>query len=289
MSQKKHYSRQYMRQYYANQCYISIDGEHVERDYMNKETGNIETYYPSIYQDCNTYERYVEINKVRVNIAEMVLTCYGGAKPRHDVSYIVHHKDGEFCNDNLRNLEWIEDTAANRAMIKAEIEAYHQQKKMKWYKRMKIKAKKTGEIKQNGYELSPYYHFFDADIDWFVYLDVVRVKYTFKNRYGNYSSDTLYIEDILDDFGFIKGDKKQFSNPAVLHIDNDFLNFHTDNLEWCDATDPRYIDYDEKRSIKSMELEIEANRHLIDKGISAPGFKERYADVLDKASIKIPH
>lgn len=288
MNYRKVYSRKFMRQYYANNCYISIDGNYVERDYKDSSTGEIKTYNPTIYQDCKTYERYVLVKKVRTNIAEMVLTCYGPPKPKHGVSYIIHHKDGVMSNDNLSNLEWIEDTPSNRALIETQIQQYCLIQRQEMYKGLKIKAKKSGEITQKGENLSYHYNFFDEDIDWQVYIYHVKVKYTFKNQWGNYSRDRFEVEDVLDDFGLISGNKALLTKPVVLHLDNDFLNFESSNLVWCEADDPRYIDYKKERLRKCMELEIDSNIYKIKKGIVAPGFKERYADVLDLASIAIP-
>ena len=43
--------------------------------------------------------------------------------------------------------------------------------------------------------------------------------------------------------GYVDGNKLQFKNPVILHKDGDYKNCASDNLEWCDSSDQRYIDY----------------------------------------------
>lgn len=286
MKKNKNYVRKYLKQYYANGCFVSIDGKHIERDY--KDNGLIKTYNPAIYYNKTTCEEYVEICHKRTNVSEMVLTCYGGTSPKNGMKYIVHHKDGDFSNNNIRNLEWIEDNLTNQNMINNEIKAYKNKRIADTYKSLKIKANAKGEIFQAGQQLSYHHYIYDPDIDWFVHLDRAWINYTFQNRWGNYSEDRMDVDIVMNDFGFVSGDKALCTNPVILHLDNDFLNFESSNLVWCDKTDSRYEDYKKESLRKRMEFEIKDNRSFISKGIIEPGFKVRYRDVLAFASVQIP-
>ena len=102
------------------------------------------------------------------------------------------------------------------------------------------------------------------------------------------STDRIDVDIVMNDFGFVSGDKTQYTNPVILHLDNDFLNFESSNLVWCDKTDYRYVDYKRQTLLKRMELEIKDNHSFISKGIIESGFKKRYRDVLAFASVDIP-
>jgi len=56
-----------------------------------------------------------------------------------------------------------------------------------------------------------------------------------------------FVEDIMEKVGFVQGDRNSLQSPVILHRDNDFRNMASDNLEWVEATDPRYVEYSKKR------------------------------------------
>lgn len=39
---------------------------------------------------------------------------------------------------------------------------------------------------------------------------------------------------------FVEGNKSDFTNPKVLHINGDYLDFNDDNLVWTDMNSPEY-------------------------------------------------
>ena len=51
------------------------------------------------------------------------------------------------------------------------------------------------------------------------------------------------IDDIMREAGYIQGDDASMTDPVILHRDGNWLNFATNNLEWCESTDPRYVAY----------------------------------------------
>ena len=55
------------------------------------------------------------------------------------------------------------------------------------------------------------------------------------------------MDGLMEEAGFVGGDKKKFRNPVILHKDNDWLNFSSDNLEWTDRSDPRYREYHNRK------------------------------------------
>ena len=46
--------------------------------------------------------------------------------------------------------------------------------------------------------------------------------------------------------GFVQGDDAGLQNPVILHRDMNYMNFASDNLEWIEKDDPRYLAYQTK-------------------------------------------
>lgn len=71
----------------------------------------------------------------------------------------------------------------------------------------------------------------------------------------------LWMDDLMAAAGYVAGEKYNFSNPVILHKDNDPMNFHNDNLEYVEATDTRYKKYQKrveewkhKRNVELIKL-----------------------------------
>ena len=56
----------------------------------------------------------------------------------------------------------------------------------------------------------------------------------------------LWMDDLMAAAGYVAGEKYNFSNPVILHKDNDPMNFHNYNLEYVEATDARYKKYQKR-------------------------------------------
>lgn len=63
----------------------------------------------------------------------------------------------------------------------------------------------------------------------------------------------------VDIAGYVSGEKNDFKNPVILHKDNDPMNFHSDNLEYVEDTDTRYIEYKKKQNEWKHQRNIELN------------------------------
>lgn len=75
----------------------------------------------------------------------------------------------------------------------------------------------------------------------------------------NKMSGHLFMDDLMDTAGYVDGEKYDFTNPVILHKDNDPMNFCSDNLEWVEAADPRYIEYQEKFEEWKHQRNLELN------------------------------
>lgn len=267
---KKYYRREYMREYTANSTFISNDGCHVERDYYDQ--GIKKTYEPKMYLDNASQRFYIDLRNIgRTYIDEMVIMCYGSRKPKDGKNYVIHHKDWDFRNDHRNNLEWVEDTPQYQAEKAKKMKEYFKALKLQWYKDRKITVDKNCVIKQDGVELSIDNTISDSDLGYIFHTIKLTVKYQIKVKYQNsgqirYESKSLEVDKIMDDFGFVEGDKENFKEPVILHINHDFMDFYKGNLKWCEKSDPEYLEY-----MKQARLDVLAQDKAIHGRWLSPG------------------
>ena len=80
----------------------------------------------------------------------------------------------------------------------------------------------------------------DGDLDMRVPIEPF-VEYEVHHRqWKRYEWKRINVDKLMDLAGYVGGNKGQFKDPAILHKDNDWLNFNSENLEWTDRSDPRY-------------------------------------------------
>lgn len=251
----KTHNRSYLKQHYASGIYVSIDGKHAERDYRDKATGATKVHIYKI--DCDECGRAFvqDLHQGRFYLDFLVLTCYRGKAPQDGKAYYPFHKDGDMKNSNLSNLEWRETTQAT-------IDAYQKLEKESWYKNRKIKATKKGQIKQGSKELPLVDYMYNPDLDWTRHFPNPIVNYEEKDSWGKSQRKSKKADEIFEDFGFVNGDKSKFSNPVILHRNNDYRDYSSDNLEWCDASDPRYKYYEKIRHDDVMKRDHDCNCRL---------------------------
>lgn len=95
-----------------------------------------------------------------------------------------------------------------------------------------------GTIKQGNTELSHICQIGDCDTDRIV--NILPHVYVTRKHTGKAS---FTVDELMATAGFVSGDKSQFMMPRVYHKDWDRLNCKSDNLEWIDERDPKFIDY----------------------------------------------
>lgn len=249
---KTHYNRKYLRRHFDTNIYVSNDGKHAERD-ITLKTGEDSVMAYDIYHDeCGRawiHDKY----KGNLFLDRLVLTCFRGREPQDGKVYYPHHKDGNMKNSHISNLEWREETPSI-------IEAYRKLEIEAWYKNRKIRVLKDGSITQKGSKL----HFIDvipdSDMGWIYHRPYHWVRYEdVKNIWGRNETKTRHVNEIFEELGLINGDKTKFSHPVILHLNNDYEDYNTGNLEWCDSSDPRYIEFDRVRHDAVMEKDRKSN------------------------------
>lgn len=280
MAKKKFYNRAYLRQHYASKTFVSIDGLHVEREYFDTKEGKMKTYHPSIHEDQHGIKFIRLKNLGDFEIAELVISCYCVPKPKDGKIYEIEHIDGDLSNDNANNLRWVEATPQYLAAKKIKLKNILHQKKMDEYKKLKIRVLKDGTIKQGNNTLTPFAYIDDRDLDWFYNTTSPRVEYSFKNRYGRTARESVSVDTLMADFGFVKGGKANFKDPVILHVNNDYMDFTPDNLEWCDVADQRYIDYQKIAHDEAMKKDRLHNRKWLspESWVTVYGINEPYQD-----------
>ena len=87
----------------------------------------------------------------------------------------------------------------------------------------------------------------DGDLDMRVPIEPF-VEYEVHHRqWKRYEWKRIDVDRLMEIAGYVNGNKEQFGNPVILHKDNDWLNFNSENLEWTDRSDPRYREYHNRK------------------------------------------
>lgn len=105
---------------------------------------------------------------------------------------------------------------------------------------------KDGKIFDGGQELSHENSLYDSDTDLFRAIETV-VTYDSRNNWGTNVRRRTPVDALMSAAGCVAGDRYQLQDPVILHLDENWLNFDSSNLEWCEKSDPRYISYIKKR------------------------------------------
>lgn len=76
----------------------------------------------------------------------------------------------------------------------------------------------------------------------------------------------MTVDEIMAAAGYVQGDDAVLKKPVILHRDMDYKNCASDNLEWVEETDSRYLDYRKKREAERQARTAELNkgRHVPD-------------------------
>lgn len=69
----------------------------------------------------------------------------------------------------------------------------------------------------------------------------------------------LWMDDLMAIAGYVAGEKYDFTNPVILHKDNNPMNFNSCNLEWVEAIDPGYLEYQKRFGEWKHQRNVELN------------------------------
>ena len=220
------------RKHQASGTKITEDGMYVEKEYM--ENGILKKFNPKVEIGNNGLRRIYNKKLGYLYIQDIVMDCFGSPKPADGQDWIIAHLDGNMQNDHYKNLGW---------KLRKDAYPYIPAKTDKQVKLANgIVVHQDGRIYQKGKKLPVGKEIYDRDTDLRIPTEPF-VRYEWKNRWKKTETTRIDVEDAMAAAGYVDGNKLQFKNPVILHKDGDYMNCSSKNLEWCEKTDARYIEY----------------------------------------------
>ena len=220
------------RKHQASGTKITEDGMYVEKEYM--ENGILKKFNPKVEIGNNGLRRIYNKKLGYLYIQDIVMDCFGSPKPADGQDWIIAHLDGNMQNDHYKNLGW---------KLRKDAYPYIPAKTDKQVKLAHgIVVHKDGRIYQKGKKLPVGKEIYDRDTDLRIPTEPF-VRYEWKNRWKKTETTRIDVEDAMAAAGYVDGNKQQFKNPVILHRNGDYMDCSSGNLEWCENTDPRYIEY----------------------------------------------
>lgn len=247
MTTEKRIKGKTCRYYKAGWVWVSQDGSVIayEEKTKNKQWGWPVTkqHYPR-KRKASDGKMYVEARfgaKVMIDLA--VITCWCKPMPKDGKKYMINHKDGDLCNNNGNNLEWV---------------PYHykhsnnQQEKID-YSDVVLTVCKDGTIKEGSKPISIIDYRFDPDMG----LHFCPGPHACVHTKGHINGELVDVDELMRKAGYVQGDDADLKQPVILHIDYDWKNFNSDNLIFVEADDPLYIAYQQKWTESRDKRKIE--------------------------------
>lgn len=219
------------------------------------DTGDFATHYDAggrYHGKCRILKQHLGpfiVDKYgnRILIARAVMESFGPTVPTDEKTYTIGFKDGNQYNCDYRNLEWVEYHYKHTAIPKVRIYCAGEF----------VEVYSTGTIKVGGQEEHPVDYHYDPDMELFSAWSELEVKINKQNA---------KIDELMTAAGYVQGDDAGLKQPVILHRDMDYKNFASDNLEWVEETDQRYIDYCKKREDdrRARTMELNKGKHVPD-------------------------
>ena len=216
---------------------VKPDGSYIEDD------GDALT----IQNDPNGY-KYADDGWDHVYIDELIALAHRFKRKldfQGSEGYYISHKDGNLENYEPSNLEWkqVSETEQTKA---GHVYFYnHYVGKDGSIFVYCGKDIEKGQIRERWLDD-------DLDATWIFESPVM---YTYEK--GFYHPD-----EYMAKAGYVAGDKTALKNPVILHRDYDVGNYSSDNLEYVESDDPRYIEYDALRKQRQKDLIKKYNTDL---------------------------
>lgn len=183
----------------------------------------------------------------RLFIAYAVITCFCPPAPQDGKEYMIDFRDGNSNNCDYRNLQWVEYHYRHTTVPKVRVYSDGEF----------VEVFSSGKIKVKGHESYVLDYMYDPDMD---------LHWGLPNPSVKIDKEKIAVDELMEAAGYVQGDDAGLKNPVILHRDLDYKNFASDNLEWVEATDQRYIDYCKKREDdrRARTKELNKGKHVPD-------------------------
>ena len=219
------------RYYFDGYIWISDDGTVVA---VKSNTGSWK--YLEIKTDGNG-EKYVNTGYKIIYVKKAVFTCFCHCDDHNKTQ--IWYKDGNPANLHYTNL------------VAREKQTYHTAAPA--FKHTNgLTITKNGEVYHRKVKEKIHNSVGDADTGL---MRCIRPHVSAPNK----MSGRLLMDDLMATAGYVAGEKYALENPVILHKDNNPMNFSSDNLEWVESTDTRYIEYQKKVEEWKHQRNIELN------------------------------
>lgn len=211
------------------------------------DTGDFAAYADEaggVYCPCKIYYDYggpfiIERKNggifVQKYLEPLVLNMFGSAYDGMKLfrgEDMINHKDGNWMNCDYRNLEttpyhYRNATSDRSILFKAG--AF-------------LEVFSGGSIWVDGVEMPVF--------DWWYFSgsSFIDNHYSVAEPYIIVNGESIWMEEIMKEAGFIQGDDAGLKEPAILHIDGNYMNFAAGNLMWVRKRDPRYRNYIQQKN-----------------------------------------
>lgn len=241
MPKEKTIKKKTCRYYSAGYVWVSNDGTVISYSYDSR------THYPKLKKTPQG-RIYVEAAFGRVvSVALAVAACWCKPCPNDGKRYELSHKDGNIGNNDYRNLEWVPYHYAHTTEDSTTI----------YYGGLDVVVGKDGKtVTVEGKPVYTSDNLYNSDVDLFHFIGPHAVLYT---KHCSFNGEIVHMEELMTLAGYVVGDDADLSNPVVLHRDGNCLNCASDNLEFVEAMDPRYLDYLKKREETKNKRNQETN------------------------------
>lgn len=186
--------------------------------------------------------------KIDYDVSCLVCETWGPLPPDDGNLYMLNHKDGNVGNNDCKNLEWIPYHYKHTKEPKTKIVIHG----------VGLTVFSDGQIKEGRKNASITDCIFDSDVDLFYYTGPKVIIKLSRSR------EMVDIDEIMRRAGYVQGDDANLTSPVILHKDLDPLNFSSDNLEFVESSDSRYLEFLEKKEElkKSKIRRLNPGSHL---------------------------
>ncbi len=226
------------RLFYAGDIWVSKDGT-----IAAKAGRNDYDYKILVIQENDNGKFVTNMYGTKVSIAFAVMKCFGRPEPNDGKRHVIKHKDGDLRNCELSNLEWIIEPYYHNTAPTIDLTQNG----------VTFTVHKSGVVTFNNQVLTVSDYVHDTRLGLNVCVEPFIM---LASSNGNIN---LELDSIMASAGYVNGDNTVLKYPEILHRDNDWKNFASDNLEWVDVLDRRFNDYLLQKQADRHHRNVEIN------------------------------